>query len=226
MNITNQKSGFISILVVIIAVLVIGGGTFYAVKKNQNKAPVEVQSNTTVTENGEGSLRGLLALNKNLVCTYSRVDNSITNSGTIYITGNMMRGDFTTQTGASAAIESHMIRSGDDMYVWSGANGSKMNMSAMLDAKATTTASKSNGIDVDQKLNYKCVDWNKDESKFIVPASIKFMDLSSMMNINMDSTVKAGAKVEASSGTGQCTMCEQVSDGPSKEACKKALNCK
>jgi hypothetical protein len=194
MNKINQKRGFAPLLVLLIIVL-IGGGSYYAVKKSHSKAKVETKIEATSTtpeetadESGNISLKALFSLNKDTKCTFTNSADSMTSSGTVYISGSMMRGDFNSNTTASGSVDSHMIRSQDDIYVWSGANGSKMGMDAMMNAKPTTAPKSGANFDFDQKLDYHCSDWKKDASLFVVPTSVHFIDLKAMMQGKLNVT--------------------------------------
>ena len=117
-------------------------------------------------------------MGQNLSCTFSNSTAGQSSTGTVYISGTMMRGDFTSQIKSSTNVQSHMIRSGDQIYVWSGAQGAKMAF-AGLDASAST---QSNGsVNLDQKVNYKCTPWTVDNGQFTPPTNVKFIDLSAMM---------------------------------------------
>ena len=61
-----------------------------------------------------------------------------------------------------------MIRSGDDMYVWSGTVGSKMSVPSKMEDKNPNSSDTKN-VSLDQKIDYKCSPWSKDDSKFAIP---------------------------------------------------------
>ena len=224
----NTKKGFAPLLILLI-VVVLAGGTYAAVKLSHKAVKVDSKNEMNAAVSGEagsGSIRALLSLGKDLTCTFNRADANVTMSGTMYLSGNMMRGDFKSKTGTSGDIDSHVLRSGDTMYVWSSNMGTKMTISTDADAKASPASGKS--MDLDQKVDYKCVSWSKDDAKFTIPSDVKFTDISAMMRGNAmvhapgtDVEVKAGVKT----GTGKCSMCEQVSGAQAQEECRKAVGC-
>ncbi len=207
-KINNQKSGFAPLLVIaIIAVLAIGGGA-YVVSKNKVKVAneekmenneerksegdeVKVESNTNV----KGSLRSLLAIGKNVMCTFTSTAGGVNSSGTTYIGSNGdMSGNFSSTT-SSGTIASHMVMKGGMSYAWSGNQGVKMNIAEMNANSAKTSNGQS--VDIDSQVDYKCEPWVRDESKFILPSSVTFMDLSAMMKMAPGTSTPSGIDVNA-----------------------------
>ncbi len=215
----STQQGIIPIVIIIIAAIVVAGGagTYQAVKKNKEKkaaaeaelmasatvdASIDVNATTTIEAKGNGSLRSLIARNKDVVCTVSTTHSSGSSEGTLYISGGMMRGDFTVKSTNAATMESHMIQNAGTMYMWSGSEGVKMDTTASGNAQASAQTQSS--IDLDQNYGYDCKDWSKDASKFSVPSTVNFMDLNAMIKgqtqvqiptgvkLNADGTVKAG----------------------------------
>lgn len=201
----NHESGFVPLLVVIfIAVAAsIGGGVYYTnhradVKMEADiKADADAMASTTVGDRGSSesttSLRALLSLGGSNKCTVTTNTSQGKMNGTVYISGSMMRGDFQSDLSGSGSMESHMIRSGSDVYVWSGANGAKMSMDSMMTAE--TQAQAKSSVELDQSVDYQCVPWTKSDAQFSVPGSVKFVDVSAMMKGSAPS-VPAGVNVD------------------------------
>jgi hypothetical protein len=198
-NLNNNVGGFAPIIIIaIIAILAIGGGT-YAVSKNKEK---KVEMETNVEANAEvnmeadtkGSLRSLLAIGKNTMCTFTSAHEGVTSSGTVYIgaDGNM-RGDFNSSTTAAGNINSSMIMKDGISYVWSGAQGMKMN----AQVTPPTNTSTEQAVDLDAQVDYECNDWNRDDSKFTVPTSVNFIDLDAMMKAQSGTTMPSGVNLDA-----------------------------
>jgi hypothetical protein len=216
----STEKGIAPLLILIIAAIVVAGGagTYQAVKKNKDKGPkidVEVNATTTVQASGEatttatstkaegkgnGTLRSLLARSGDVVCAVNSSVASGGGEGTVYISGGMMRGDFTLKSSNNASIESHMIKTGDTMYAWSGSQGVKMEAKS---PSATSSAQAQAAVNLDQSFSYECKTWTKDASKFVVPTSVNFIDLNAMLkgqgniqvpgvNVNAGGQVKVG----------------------------------
>ena len=196
----NRGFGPLLIIIFIAAALAVGGGVYYSAKKAkapEKEAPgymeekttqkkmetgeIETKATTSISANvgiGNGSIRSLLTMGKDVSCTFSQKITKGEIKGTVYISGNMMRGDFTTTGSASGNMESHMIKNGDEVNVWSGNQGAKMAMSKMGGSASSQTEGQ---VNLDQKGEYKCSDWHKDESKFSLPSEVKFLDINAMM---------------------------------------------
>lgn len=195
----NRGFGVIAFVIAIAVVAAIGGGSYYKMKKPSAKVSstastttfganattsVKAETKTTVSVGTltTGSIRSLLEANKDLECTVeystSTPKGMLTTSGTVYVSGNMMRGDF-TMTGTGATVnDAHLIRVGDELQVWSGKQGAKLTLSGF-----STSASSNGEVSLDQSVNYKCVNWSKDASKFTAPSGITIYDTT---NINLN----------------------------------------
>lgn len=202
---STQRGFILPLLVIVVAALAIGGGVYYSQQHPQAEAPEPVvgtdanidtstsftttpapstdmatttaTSTASVSANAQanGTLGSLFALNKNLKCTFSSTGAGAS-SGTVYMAGTMMRGDFVLK--GQATGEAHMIRNGDQVYVWSGAQGAKMNMSALSGGQAKAQS----GLDLNQQVTYQCEDWTKEDSRFAVPTTVNFFDIAAMVN--------------------------------------------
>ncbi len=191
----NLQGGFAPLLIIaIVAILAIGGGT-YVSKKNKAKVNLEdnletqananadananENANLGVNANAKGSLRSLLALGKNTMCTFTSTEGDTTSSGTVYIVADgSMRGDFTSKTSAGTQTSSMIVKD-DTSYVWSGTQGMKMKATASASAQAKTQTQQS--VDLDAQADYDCSDWSVDQSKFTLPVGVNFLDIEAMM---------------------------------------------
>lgn len=186
----NLQGGFAPLLIIaIVAVLAVGGGA-YVVTKNKEVRKAELKTNVEVDANAEvktdanakGSLRSLLTIGKDTMCTFTSVHEGVTSSGVVYIASNGdMRGDFKSDTSVAGTINSNMIMKGGTSYVWSGAQGAKMNVSATQETQTTTSSNANQSVDLDVQVDYDCKNWTRDDSKFVVPTNVNFIDLEAMM---------------------------------------------
>ncbi len=178
------NGGFVPLIVIaVIAVLAIGGGAYYTSQKEDraevnSESEVSLDSSTEVNLNSKNSLRGLLSLGRDLKCTFAKADTSGQTAGTVYISDGMMRGDFDTKASTGASVDSHMITKGDVSYVWSGSQGAQMTASK---TEASGSPQARSVVGIDDKYDYRCVNWSKDVALFTPPASVKFMNLDVMM---------------------------------------------
>lgn len=208
MNYSNHNRGFgplVVILVVAIAAAV-GGGVYYTKKqsgkplmmKGEEKTKVEGSSNASMR--AKGSLRALLSLGGSQKCLITGTSAQSSTSGTVYVSGSMFRGDFTSNMEGRGEVQSHMIRTGNDVFVWSGSQGAKMNIDAIQSAGSSAQGQAQGQVDVNQEVDYECESWNKDEAMFAVPTNINFVDIAAMMQaaqnmqgkINVQGMMKSG----------------------------------
>ncbi len=194
----NLQGGFAPLLIIaIIAILAIGAGAYVVQKNRAAKAPeagdnlntqanvnadlnANANANLGINANAKSSLRSLLGLGKNVMCTFSGTTGSTSSSGTVYISADgSMRGDFTTQTSTGTQTSSMIVKD-KIAYAWSGTQGVKMDATKATTSAGTSAQAKS-AVDLDSQVDHKCTDWTPDASKFVIPATVKFLDLEAMM---------------------------------------------
>ncbi len=124
----------------------------------------------------KGSMKALIARGGNYKCTFKQDTEVGTSTGTVYISGNEMRGDFSSVVAvANTTIESHMISDGEFMYTWSPLMPGGMKMK--IDSTATAEGS-SQGFDTNQELDYECDLWTRDGTVFNLPEGTTFTEVS------------------------------------------------
>lgn len=136
----------------------------------------DADTSTPMAGNFSGSMGELIARGGNYKCDFTHTTDAGDSSGTTYISGKKIRGDFTTNvTGVSAMkIETHMISDGEFAYTWSSMMPTGMKMK--LNLSETSDGAKT-GFDYNQHLDYNCSPWMEDSSMFSLPANIKFTEL-------------------------------------------------
>src|SRR3989344_4779890 len=194
------------IVVAVVAFLVMGNKA----SQTPSETPTAVESETDQTN--ANTIRGLLGLGKNVTCTFENTDDTgNTSSGTIYVAGDKMRGDF-NNSGPAGAFEGHMIRDGEYAYSWSTLvpQGTKFK----LDQEDAGEKDEKN-VDLDKQVDMYCQSWSVDNSKFSLPDGIEFQDIS-----------KAVKQIEEQSEDAQQlqqSACDQITDPQAKAACLQAL---
>ncbi|HZS42791.1 MAG TPA: hypothetical protein VFA52_01090 [Candidatus Paceibacterota bacterium] len=232
---SNLKAGLgpLIIILIVAVALALGGGVYYSV----HHAPATTVSNDTsanVSVSGQasnGTLRNLLAMGKNVMCTIDESTASSSLMGTMYIAGTNMRGDFTSSFNGSAKLDSHMIRNGDIMYAWSGSQGAKMTYNTSDMSNASANSKSQSNVNLDQKVNYHCSSWSPDNSKFSAPTNVNFIDINAAMHgaagVSGNGNAGTGTKANVSAGasvSAQCSACASLS-GNAKSQCLLALHC-
>lgn len=207
------------VVIGIVAIIVILGVIYFATKGGGNS---EVASNTSSQstaqqESDAGSIKELIAADKDRHCTFTLNEQEGSSAGDIYVGNKKMRGDFTTKV-ANVETKSHMIYDGATSYVWMDgqSNGFKM----ALDANQSNT-NQSQTVDVNKDFNFDCDSWSPDSSKFELPSGVTF---SEMPNFTMPNNVNAAASNSNSVDTKavQQAVCANLPE-PAKTQCLSAL---
>jgi len=172
---------------IVLGILVLGGAAFFIfsgdkkVKSppeevvNQENPPSSQIEKTEEDFNEKTTLAKLMEKGGNYQCTFVHKTQVGDSTGTVFISGKKIRGDFVSKVsiegiGNMGDIKTYMISDGESVYTWSSmtTDGYK--------APVTQDTSKETGTNVptDQELDYKCVGWKVDESKFSLPTNITF----------------------------------------------------
>lgn len=196
------------IIGVVILALVIGAVAYTQVKKPQKSSETSMQTSPNTEESiSKGSIKSLLSAGKNVTCDITYTDQP-GSSGTVYVTGNKMRGDFTVNVN-NKAVESHMVSDGAFAYVWSTNQGTKMKIDTL---ESPAPSAQSQGTDINKDVDLKCKSWIVDNSKLTPSSDVKFTDLSDFMK---------PASSPSASGTNNSSKsyCDQIINPQAKAAC-------
>ncbi len=215
----NKKT--IMILVIILGL--IGLGYFFmSSKKGTSSTGSDLTSSTSSAPKSLKDLLGMTAAQK---CTFSNKTDNMESSGTVYVAGGKMRGDFTSVV-SGKTTSSHMIVDGTTNYTWMEGEktGYKMTFDpsdvAAQPSVGSAGSAQSQAPDLSQQGNYSCSGWIAESSSFTPPDDVKFMSLSDLIPSAKPSTGTTGTD-----STSQCSVCDSLS-GDDKTQCKTALNCK
>ncbi len=213
----NNKKVIAGVILLLVLIILGAGYFFFSPKKT---ASPTTENNPVAS--APKSLNELLGLGTSQKCTFSSVNGSDTTSGTVYVAGGKMRGDFTSNV-SGQSTSSHMIVDGTTSYTWMDgqSTGYKMTFNPETGATPSATGSQtSQGPDLNQKSDYNCSAWTADSSLFTLPADVKFMSLGDLLP-TPPSAAGTGTGTSVSS---QCSYCDSLT-GDSKTQCKSALNC-
>jgi hypothetical protein len=216
----NKKTGIV-IGIVILLLLLLGVGIFLMKKpQSQIQTPKTEQPGTTqnaAPETAQGTLKSLLAMGKSVQCSFSNAaTDSAKVSGTLYVAGGKMRGDFQSTSG-DTSINSHMIADSQNSYIWTDMNKQGFKFS-ITNQQQTNTAVKSQGPDMNQTIDYSCQDWVTDSSVFTLPSDITFSSFAVPTITNTTGTSPTGV-------SSQCAVCDNIPAGSGRDACKAQLHC-
>ncbi len=126
-----------------------------------------------------GPLASLFAMSGSYTCTINSRDPNSATDGTVYISNGSVRGDFVSSVSAGGGqnVQAHMIKTGNDAYIWSDTmpQGIKMNAAVMMSGSGSSANSAA--FDPNVSVNYSCVPTTADASLFIAPVDVQFMAL-------------------------------------------------
>jgi hypothetical protein len=210
-----KNIGIIIAAVVILLLVAVGGVLLLKYSKapaqptsTTNTKAIETQSSNSIT----GTIKDLMG--KTEVCAISYPNSEI--KGTIYVSGNKFRGDFTIKRDGTVISAGNAISDGTYLYAWNSATS--MGIKMKVNAIPTAPDGKPQGVDINQKINLNCSPWIVDNSKFTIPSDIKFTDMTqTIQKVAVPTTVTA-----PKTGTGT-SPCDQIADPTAKAACAKAL---
>jgi hypothetical protein len=213
------------IISVIILVLLLGGGLFLFSKQAKTTPQIQTQKiqNLPKTETQKtpstitGTIKDLLSGGKTQACTINYPNDMGT--GNIYVADKKFGGDFTIKTDGEKDITGYMISDGTYMYSWSDDKntGIKMNLAEAQKQVPTAQTEQKSNLDLNQKLDFKCMPWTIDNSKFSVPTAIKFTDLTKMIQ------KLPSAATDQTENAASSSSCDQITDPTIKEACVNVL---
>jgi hypothetical protein len=108
-------------------------------------------------------------------CTFN-VENQISqSSGTVYVSGQTLRGDFASQVPQlNQTIDSHMIQNNGAVYVWTSLSPQGFKTEAAISTPGGAAEFQDQGVDINQTYDYNCMPWTVDNSKFELPAGVTF----------------------------------------------------
>lgn len=193
-----------------VGLLVIGGVGFFLVKNNSkttSNSDYQVESGNSMKGK---SLKDLFSVKDAQECSFSDEGG---NSGAVYISDGKMRGNFTSQVSGQGTIDSHIIVMNNQSYVWM--EGQTTGFSVSLEAMPTPSSEKTQTVDLDQKLDFKCGSWSVNSSFFTLPTNVKFSDMSSLIKPQGSSNP---------SNSSQCAACD-AAPADYQAQCKAALGC-
>lgn len=218
---------FKPILIVIVLLLLVGGGYFGY--KTLKKTPAQQETGTTTeTEQPEtteessfsGTLKDLFTMGRNAKCTYSFSEEGTENSGVMYISGKNLRGDNTLKTADGTTMESSMILKDNTMYTWGSSMpyGLKLTVEEeMLDTDSEDSEEPTvpeNIASFQKSLDYKCLPWIVDSSKFELPENVEFKDMSALIPTE-----------ESNNTPDMCAACDFIQEAEEKADCLATFNC-
>ncbi len=176
---------------ILVGLLVLGGVAFFIFKggdkemKNENTenmssdvGEMQESENVNMEEdfNEKTTLAKIAQRGGNYECTVTHSSEVGSSNGIVYISGKKIRGDFTSKISVSGLpagmgdIKTSMISDGESIYTWTSMTSEGYKVPVSEESSSESSGS----VSTNQELDYKCVKWNVDESKFSLPTNITF----------------------------------------------------
>lgn len=216
-----------AVVTVLVIIVIAGVAALYLMMNRSSSAPAMVENEAAPSSNiltEKTSLKEFMGMAGTQKCEFNDPEKG--NKGSVFIDSGKMRGDFTSEA-AGKVNSTHMINNGSDVYVWMDdqQTGFKTSLKAIEEmGSAEGQTGMNQTVDINKQVDYKCEGWTVDQTKFAVPAEVKFQDMAAMMqgmqNMNHSGMpeMKDDAKLNA------CKACDNLS-GTQKDQCKTALKC-
>jgi len=205
------------LIIGLVGIVAIGG--IWALTKGGNsdtgEAGAETAQSGDVPATFSGSVEQLLALGKNVTCTFAQNDSGSNVNGTVYVAakGEMVRGDF-TMSAQGQTMSGSVIRKDGTNYSWGetpfGAFATKVKVDE-------PKSKKGDSVDFDESMDYSCSLWKVDNSKFALPSHVNFDDINAEVQ-QIDAAMEQVNDLK-------CAACDSVPDANAKAQCKAALGC-
>lgn len=174
-------------------VVVLGAGYFIFFQNSTDSSVPTEEMNSEVSEDSSfdeempkeefeesTTLTALMKKGGNYMCTFTHSLDMGTSTGTVYINGKNIRGDFVSKVsvqgfGAMGDFETHMISDGELVHSWSSMTSEGVTSPVH---ETPSQEQESYNLPTDQKLDYSCAPWSVDASKFLLPTNITFKAVS------------------------------------------------
>lgn len=164
-------------------------------------------------------------------CTYSVAEGGTGTTGVIYIDGKRMAHYMKLQ--GDKPLEINYIMKEDWLYSWGnqGMPAMKMQIGELSKLGDQTKDSSTTQGNIDyKKLGFKsgldlaCKEWKVDESKFTVPTTLQFTDVTATMKDFGEKLNQTNEKIKDMSNA-KCSACNMAPDENTKKECLASLGC-
>ncbi len=166
-------------VIILIIILIIAGYYLWNGSKSADTGEVGGPGAMKVDAGAfTGSLGDLAKRGGDYECKIATSAEGVETAGKVYVSGNQVRGEFTSQVEGSP-MESHMLQSGDGYtYVWSSAfpQGFKTATPAQEATGDKPVAPSGDFFDANLDYSWDCAPWTVDQALFKVPAEVKFLE--------------------------------------------------
>ena len=215
---TRQNQLIVAAVAVLIILLGLGG--YFMLGKSGTKSVNTTANKPQASNSGsnpiQSSITDLFTSGQTKQCTFDVASaNGGGTKGTIYVSGNKAYGTF-DMTSSGKTTTTNLIRNDSTFYIWGGALPSGIKMTMDVNQMATKMqGSQYSTFNPSEKVNYNCINWSVDETKFTPPSNVKFIDAAAMMPKTTGTPTTK---------TGTTDPCASIADATTKAACENAMH--
>src|SRR3989344_7451750 len=172
---------------IIVIILVAGVGVWLFMnlsisdRSQENLVNTFQESGKTSGNSTPASLTELLKRGISQQCMFTSREKDILQTVLVYTGNRKLRIDLTTQMGENT-LTVHTIMDSALVHTWETGSGSlveplsPIGIISPVSKGVTSHKLESNEISLTKELDYQCKPWNVDESQFILPSNIRFVD--------------------------------------------------
>ena len=181
-----MKKAYILVAMILIAIVLF----LMLIQTQQVTAPATSEQINTDTQNqmkeetlsGKDTFANLFKVNRPLECTFSYNEDGRLNEGTVFINGKKSRIESMYNDSNGVTFASSLIVNGEIMHIWGDAPQGKMAIKMKIPTSAESAGSASQSqFNLNTAVDYTCALWNVDESIFVPPSDVQFLDIDDMM---------------------------------------------
>lgn len=220
--------GVVAFLAVVGVVAFLGLNKSSGPTDQSTSQTTESDSSMAMNENGgemvSGSFLDLLKLGRSYTCTFAYQDETGNRTeGEVFVAtgGEMLAGDFMFYGADGTQYDGGVVRDGQYNYVWTSQFGGVKTPVTPDDESlfggAGDESTNEGGLNDDVNTDFDCKSWRVDNSKFIPPADVEFVDFSQQMQ-EMEEMADTIEGVD-------CSACDGLPDGDIQDQCFAALGC-
>lgn len=225
-----------AILIPILLLILVGAGFFvYNKRSGSNQLTVPTsdraeQGSDSKASSFTGNLMDVLQMGRAVKCTGSFDSEEGSMKMTVYAAGQRSYTESTLDMGSEGTMTFYSIYDGDWMYSWNDQGmATKMKVSDMEDlaedmpeAEDFEAGDQESMQAFQQQFDYKCSPWVPDNSMFVPPSDVEFVDLTQTMQDLTESMESGSMEDMMDSG---CAACDLIPDATQKAECKANLGC-
>ena len=171
----------VKIIGLVLAGLVVVGGSGYFLIKNNSQPATVVDESEVITKATDGKkipFSEFIKTGGSYKCTVNQSVGGVDTKGLTYLNNKMIRGEYNTKVQGMSIDTTLIVRDGFT-YTWTSL-APTMGFKAKVVDKAPDNQAEMSGkysFNAEQIGDYDCQSWTADDSKFTLPTSVTFKEI-------------------------------------------------